>query len=70
MRNSKKENKLIELVRSKKLKANATNKEGRTALIHAADCDFSLKCIKELVKLGSDVNHRDEAGMSVLDSAY
>ena len=38
--------------------------------MHAADCDFSLKCIKELIKLGSDVNHQDKTGMTALDNAY
>ena len=58
------------MVRSKKLPANAVTKEGHTALMHAADCDFSLKCIKELIKLGSDVNHQDKTGMTALDNAY
>lgn len=70
VRKSKKETKLVELVRSKKLPADAVTKEGHTALMHAADCDFSLKCIKELIKLGSDVNHQDNVGMTALDNAF
>lgn len=70
VRASKKENTLIEMVRSKKLSPTATNKEGRTALGQAADCEFSLKCIKELIKLGSNVDHMDNSRMTVLATAY
>lgn len=70
VRKSKKENKLLELVKSKKMSAKDTNKEGVTALMHAVDCDFSLKCIKELVNSGSEINHLSKDGMTVLCNAY
>ena len=56
MRTSKSGKKLIDLVKSGKLSPKDTNKEGHTALMHAVDCELPLSFIKELVKLGCNVN--------------
>lgn len=72
VRKSKKEQELIDLVKNEKLSAKGTNKEGYTALMHAIDCEFSLKCVKELVSLGSQINHlsKGKDGMTALCNAY
>ena len=56
MRTSKSGKKLIDLIKSGKLSPKDTNKEGHTALMHAVDCELPLSFIKELVKLGCNVN--------------
>merc|ERR1711957_998643 len=38
--------------------------------MHAVDCDFSLKCIKELVNSGSEINHLSKDGMTALCNSY
>lgn len=38
--------------------------------MHAVDCEFSFKCIKALVELGCDINHKDNEGMTALSNCY
>ena len=63
------EKKLIELLTTKKLKPEQTNKEGQTPLMIAIDNSFSLSTISQLIELGCDVNAQDVDGNTPLHSS-